>query len=66
ILMGLILSHIEVDFASFILPIFAVIVIVMIARAISIYAPVWVLNRFKMEEHIPMSWQHLLSWGSLR
>lgn len=66
ILMWLILSHIQVDFASFILPIFAVIIIVIISRAISIYAPIWVLNTFKMEEHIPMSWQHLLSWWSLR
>ncbi len=66
ILMWLILSHIKVDFASFILPIFVVIIVVMISRAISVYTPIWVINKFKMEEHIPASWQHLLSWWSLR
>lgn len=66
ILMWLILSHIKVDFTSFILPIFVVILVVMISRAISIYTPIWVINKFKMEEHIPSSWQHLLSWWSLR
>lgn len=66
ILMWLILSHIKIDFASFIIPIFAVIIIVMISRAISVYIPIWILNKFKMEEHIPASWQHLLSWWSLR
>lgn len=66
ILMWLILSHIKVDFASFIAPIFVVILVVMISRAISVYAPIWVINKFKMEEHIPTSWQHLLSWWSLR
>lgn len=38
----------------------------MIARAISIYIPIGIINRLKVEENIPMSWQHLLSWGSLR
>lgn len=66
ILMWLILSHIKVDFVSFILPIFVVILIVMIARAISVYAPIWFINKLKMEENIPVSWQHLLSWWSLR
>lgn len=66
ILMWLILSHIQVDFASFILPIFAVIIIVIISRAISVYTPIFVINTFKMEEHIPIYWQHLLSWWSLR
>ncbi len=66
ILMWLILSHIKVDFTSFILPIFVVILVVMISRAISVYTPIWVINKFKMEEYIPNSWQHLLSWWSLR
>ncbi|MBW7954675.1 sodium:proton antiporter [Candidatus Gracilibacteria bacterium] len=66
ILMGLILSHINVNFGMFIIPILATIVIVIIARAISIYVPIGFLNAFKLEEHIPASWQHLLSWGSLR
>lgn len=66
ILMWLILSHIKVDFVPFIIPIFVVILIVVISRAISVYTPFWVINKFKMEENIPASWQHLLSWWSLR
>ena len=43
------------------------ILIVAIARAISIYPVVSAFNIFvKNEEKVPMSWQHLLSWGSLR
>ncbi len=66
ILMWLILSHIEVDFKTFILPIFVTIFIVIIARAISVYLPIFILNKTKLEENIPASWQHLLSWWSLR
>ncbi|MDD5769390.1 MAG: sodium:proton antiporter [Candidatus Gracilibacteria bacterium] len=66
ILMGLILSHIEVNFNSFIIPIFIVIIIVILARAVSVYIPIYVINKLKMEENIPKNWQHLLSWGSLR
>jgi CPA1 family monovalent cation:H+ antiporter len=41
--------------------------VVAIARAISIYPVVKVLNIFTSEtKKIPMAWQHLLSWGSLR
>jgi monovalent cation:H+ antiporter, CPA1 family len=43
------------------------ILIVAIARAISIYPVVELFNAFvKKEMKLPMSWQHLLSWGSLR
>lgn len=66
ILMWLILSHINVDFIKFLIPIVAVILIVMVARAISIYLPIWIMNKLKMEEEIPKSWQFLLSWWSLR
>jgi len=66
ILLGLILSDININFTLFIPPILLVIVIVMIARAISVYIPIWIINTFKLEEHIPMTWQHLLSWWSLR
>ncbi|MEN9920602.1 MAG: hypothetical protein RL538_495 [Candidatus Parcubacteria bacterium] len=41
--------------------------IVAIARAISIYPVVEAFNAFvKKDMKVPMSWQHLLSWGSLR
>ncbi len=43
------------------------ILIVAVARAISIYPVVEAFNVFvKKEVKVPMSWQHLLSWGSLR
>lgn len=43
------------------------ILIVAIARAISIYPVVETFNFFaKKENKVPHSWQHLLSWGSLR
>lgn len=66
ILMWLILSHIDIEFSKFILPIIIVIIIVMLARAISVYLPIFVLNKLKLEEKIPTKWQHLLSWWSLR
>ncbi|NUJ97699.1 sodium:proton antiporter [Candidatus Gracilibacteria bacterium] len=66
ILMGLILSTVNISFSEFLIPIFVVIVVVMIARAISVYLPLGFINIFKLEDSIPMTWQHLLSWGSLR
>ena len=66
ILMWLVLSHIDINFVKFILPIWIVISVVVLSRAVSVYLPIWILNFFKIEEHIPMSWQHLMSWWSLR
>lgn len=46
-----------------------VVLIVLIARAISVYGTVFLSNRlslFKNEPNIPMSWQHILNWGGLR
>lgn len=46
-----------------------VVMIVLIARAISVYGTVFLSNRlplFKNEPNIPMSWQHILNWGGLR
>lgn len=43
------------------------IIIVAVARAISIYPLVAVFNFFTNDKNkIPKAWQHLLSWGSLR
>ncbi len=42
------------------------ILLVAVARAISIYPVVSVFNVVTKHAKIPMSWQHLLSWGSLR
>ncbi len=52
---------------SLIIPIAVTILIVAIARALSIYPVVAVFNYFSTEEkRIPRTWQHVLSWGSLR
>jgi CPA1 family monovalent cation:H+ antiporter len=66
ILMGLILSSIDVAFSSLIFPILVSIPIIVVARSISVYIPISLINFFSLEERIPKSWQHLLSWGSLR
>jgi len=45
------------------------ILIILFARAASIYFSVFLTNRvsiFKDEPNIPMSWQHVLNWGGLR
>ncbi len=66
ILMWLILSQIKIDFTLFILPIVLVILVVMIARTISVYLPISIINYFKLEETISKTWQKLLAWWSLR
>lgn len=66
ILMGLILASIDINFKDFILPVIITISVVMLARVISVYIPVWFINTFKLEEKIPHSWMILLSWWSLR
>lgn len=52
------------------LPVLALIIlVVLIARAISVYVTCYLSNIlpfFKDEPNIPMSWQHILNWGGLR
>lgn len=66
ILLWLWMSKINLNFSDFVLPITVVIIVVMIARAISVYLPIFSLNKSWLEERIPASWMHLLSWWSLR
>jgi len=66
ILMGLLFTSLSISLHVFIWPILAIIVVVVIARATSIYFTIGIGNLFKSEESVPMSWQHLLAWGSLR
>ncbi len=47
----------------------AVIMIVLISRAISVYLSFFITNKlslFKNEPDVPVSWQHILNWGGLR
>lgn len=66
ILMGLLFSALPIDVMVFLLPIALTVLVVAVGRALSIYPVVWVLNKMKVEEEIPATWQHLLAWGSLR
>lgn len=66
ILMGLLFTSLFVSLNIPIFPILAIILVVVLARAASIYLAIGIGNLTRWEEHIPMSWQHLLSWGSLR
>ena len=66
ILMWLTLSSIDVHFSYFVWPIIVAIIVVGFARAVSVYWVVWILNFFNKEEKVPLTWQHLLSWWSLR
>jgi len=66
ILIGILFASTKISLAELWLPVVITIFVVAIARAISIYAVVIPLNKLKLEAHIPTSWQHLLSWGSLR
>jgi CPA1 family monovalent cation:H+ antiporter len=66
ILIGLLFASLEVPLRTLAIPLTVAIVVVMIGRALSIYPIVGFLNWTKTEAYIPMSWQHLLAWGSLR
>jgi len=66
ILIGLLFDSLPISLLE-ILPItLLTVAVVVVARAVSIYPIVGLLNLWNKEEHIPMTWQHLLAWGSLR
>jgi monovalent cation:H+ antiporter, CPA1 family len=65
ILIGVLVIAIPIESIQFITVILATILIVAIARALSIY-PIVSLFNIKAANPIPRRWQHLLSWGSLR
>ncbi len=66
ILMGLLFAALPIHFDNFFVPIAVTVVVVALGRALSIYPVVGLLNWLKSEAPIPLTWQHLLSWGSLR
>ena len=66
ILLWLTVSHVNFNVVEFLLPVILIIFFVAFSRALSVYIPIWILNKFKLEEEIPKDWQNLLSWGSLR
>lgn len=66
ILVGLLFVAIPLTVTAVYLPILIAVLVVGAARAISIYPIVGLFNRFTRATPLPRSWQHLLSWGSLR
>lgn len=63
---GLLFASAKVNFTELWLPILVTVLIVAIARIISVYMVTLPLNMTKLEKPIPASWQKLLAWGSLR
>ena len=55
-------KDIEVPLADLRMPLSVAIIIIIIGRAISIYLPIGFMNKFKLHERIPTSWQHLMAW----
>ncbi|MEN9390419.1 MAG: hypothetical protein RLZZ283_519 [Candidatus Parcubacteria bacterium] len=67
ILVGFLVANVPVEASELIIPISVAVIIVAVARALSVYGTVIPFNLFvKATEKIPLSWQHLLAWGSLR
>ena len=54
------------SFDEYIVPIAVALIIVIVARFLSIYSVVPFINNLTNEEKIPRSWQFILSWGGLR
>lgn len=65
-LVGLLFATVPLS-PELLVPTLAAIGIVAFARALSVYGVIMPLNYFvSAANRIPLSWQHLLSWGSLR
>ncbi|NYT47429.1 MAG: hypothetical protein H0A75_07505 [Candidatus Methanofishera endochildressiae] len=62
-LMGLLFTSLSISLDIAILPIFTMILVVVVARAISIYSSIGFAKSYPKGF---TNWQHLLSWGSLR
>jgi CPA1 family monovalent cation:H+ antiporter len=67
ILIGILMTQLPVSEPVVLLSIVVAIIIVAISRAASIYPVVGLYNLSrKTTKNIPLAWQHLLAWGSLR
>jgi monovalent cation:H+ antiporter, CPA1 family len=67
ILIGVLFVNVPTLDSTMLMVVGATILIVAFARAVSIYPVVGIFNAASIESNkIPTSWQHLLSWGSLR
>lgn len=66
LLAGILFASTNVDIINLWLPVVVTVVIVAVARAISVIAVIKPLNMLRLEAPIPDAWQQLLAWGSLR
>lgn len=66
LLVGVMIVGLNIHYGELFLPILLAILVVIIARAISVYGVLIPLNWLKIERPVPVSWMHILSWGSLR
>jgi CPA1 family monovalent cation:H+ antiporter len=67
LLIGILFVSVPFGDPVILMTVIATILIVAFGRAVSIYPIVGLFNFFSSSEaHVPRSWQHLLSWGSLR
>lgn len=67
ILVGFLAASLPAHSSSLLVPALVTVLIVALARALSIYGIIVPYNFFATaERRVPTAWQHLLSWGSLR
>ncbi len=66
LMMGVLFASLFVGYENFALPLFVMIVVVCLARVISIYPILGCFNIFSKSNKVPRSWQHLLAAGDLK
>lgn len=66
LLAGILFASTNMNIGELWQPVLISILVVMVARAVSVYAVTIPLNIFRPVSKLPSSWQLLLAWGSLR
>ena len=62
LMMGIMVKDISAPVGELLLPIGISILLVLIARAISVYLPAAMYNMTNLQKHLPLTYQHLLVW----
>ncbi|MDD5770035.1 MAG: cation:proton antiporter [Candidatus Gracilibacteria bacterium] len=66
-LLGLTFYDVKIDyFNGFIYLMIIGFLLCIFARALAVFIPISILNKFKIEKEIPLSWQYIFAWGSPR
>jgi len=66
ILLGLLFNTLSVRVLDILPALGVIIMVVVVARAVSVYPVIGAMNALRLEQRIPLAWQHLMAWGSLR